>query len=257
MRISIKLKLHQNEIPIYYRTALVSYLKKLMEDTPYFDLYYNRRFPKPFTFAVYLPLRKVEGDKIFLNPTPIGETFITWNLSFADPKLGLTIVSRMLKVREYNWRDQMKFEVLSIDPREEKFPEGKTKVIFKTLSPVLVRKRDKDGKRRTIEIDKLCPQHNEECKEFEEEFNRVQERIFKTLGYPYRWIKIKPIEPKGEAIRTIWSNTDGKIVKILAYSGLFELEGPSEVLKLLYQKGLGEKTAEGFGMVEVHQPNTI
>jgi CRISPR-associated endoribonuclease Cas6 len=142
----------------------------------------------------------------------------------------------------------MEFEVENLQPKEEKFPEGTSKVIFKTLSPLIVRKKTEDGKRVVIEPDDPS---------FEEEFNRVQEKIFKTLGYPYRWIKIKPIEPKGEAIRTIWSNTDGKIVKIPAYSGLFELEGPSEVLKLLYQKGLGEKTAEGFGMVEVHQPNTI
>ncbi|RTZ67890.1 MAG: hypothetical protein DSZ30_05030 [Aquificaceae bacterium] len=32
---------------------------------------------------------------------------------------------------------------------------------------------------------------------------------------------------------------------------MFELEGNPEVLKKLYQKGLGQRTAEGFGMCEV------
>jgi len=40
-------------------------------------------------------------------------------------------------------------------------------------------------------------------------------------------------------------------LKIPSYEGIFELEGNPEVLKKLYQKGLGQRTAEGFGMCEV------
>ena len=84
MRFSLKLSLPKAEIPVYYRTAFVSYIKKTLEETPYFDLYYRRKFPKPFTFAVYLPIKSIEGDRVLLKSTPSGEVFITWNISFAD-----------------------------------------------------------------------------------------------------------------------------------------------------------------------------
>ena len=251
MRFSIKLTLPKPEIPIYYRTAFVSYIKKLLEGTPYFDLYYNRKFPKPFTFAVYLPIKTIEGDKILLKTDQSGETFITWNISFADPKLAVTFASEILKKQTHNWRNEIELQLKEIKPVEDKIPEGATKVVVKTLSPILIRDKNKKVVEPTEQ-------------RFEKEFNEVQERIFKTLGYPYSWVKIRPkrCEKKSSfycikklvvklKLAKYEKETQKELLKLPSYEGIFELEGQPEVLKKLYQKGLGQRTAEGFGMVEV------
>ena len=254
MRFSLKLSLPKAEIPVYYRTAFVSYIKKTLEGTPYFDLYYRRKFPKPFTFAVYLPIKSIEGDRVLLKSTPSGEVFITWNISFADAKTALAFAGGIIKNLRHNWRKEVEFHLEGINPVEEKFPEGANRIFFKTLSPIHL--RDKSGK--VIE-----PTHPD----FEKEFNEVQSRIFKTLGYPYEWVKIRPkkcdknpsffcikkrvVKLKLEGYR---KETQKEYLKLPAYEGIFELEGHPEVLKKLYQKGLGQRTAEGFGMVEVYTP---
>jgi CRISPR-associated endoribonuclease Cas6 len=226
-------------------------MKKILEGTPYFDLYYTRKFPKPFTFAVYLPIKTIEGNKILLKTEPNKEVFITWNISFTDTKLSVTFVSELLKKRAHNWRNEIEFSLIDIKSLEEKFPEGATKVVFKTLSPIHL--KDKDGKA----IEPTRP-------DFEEEFNKVQKRIFETLGFPYGWISVKPkkcnkeknffcikkrvVKLKLEGYRR---ETQKELLKIPAFEGIFEVEGKPEVLKLLYQKGLGQRTAEGFGMIEI------
>jgi len=251
MRFSIKLSLPKPELPIYYRTAFVSYIKKLLEGTPYFDLYYNRKFPKPFTFAVYLPIKTIEGNKILLETDQSGETFITWNVSFADSKLAITFASEILKKQHHNWRNEVELQLKEIKPVEDKIPENATKVVFKTLSPILIRDKNKKV------VEPTDPK-------FEEEFNKVQERIFKTLGFSYSWVKIRPkrCEKKSNfycvkkvvvklKLAKYEKETQKELLKLPAYEGIFELEGQPEVLKKLYQKGLGQRTAEGFGMVEV------
>ncbi len=251
MRLSIKLTLPKPEIPVYYRTAFVSYIKKLLEGTPYFDLYYRRKFPKPFTFAVYLPIKTIQGNKILLKTNPNGGVFITWNISFADPKLAVTFASEIIKKQSHSWRNEVEFRVKDIKPLKEKFEEGTRRVIFRTLSPLYL--KGKDGK--PVEPS---------SEGFEAEFNAVQRRIFKTLGFPYRDVKIKPKRCEKEGSFYCYKRKVVKLklagyerekgdelLKLTAYDGIFELEGEPEVLKLLYQKGLGQRTAEGFGMVEV------
>jgi CRISPR-associated endoribonuclease Cas6 len=246
MRFSIKLSLSKPEIPIYYRTALVSYMKKILEGTTYFDLYYKKKFPKPFTFAVYLPIKKIEENKILLKAGKNKQPFITWNVSFADTKLALTFTSEIYKKQKHRWRNEVEFSLIGIELLKEKLPPETEKVIFKTLSPVVVRGKDK----------KVIPPTAEN---FEEEFNKVQKKIFETLGFNYEPVRIKPKKCdnlnyfciKKQVIKMIWSNTENKVVKIPSYDGIFELEGNSEILKMLYRKGLGEKTSDGFGMVEV------
>jgi CRISPR-associated endoribonuclease Cas6 len=64
-------------------------------------------------------------------------------------------------------------------------------------------------------------------------------------------IKKRVVKLKLEGYR---KETQKEYLKLPAYEGIFELEGHPEVLKKLYQKGLGQRTAEGFGMVEVYTP---
>ncbi|NPB05419.1 MAG: CRISPR-associated endoribonuclease Cas6, partial [Aquificae bacterium] len=248
MRFSVKLKLKEPKVPHHYRTAFVSYLKKLLEGTPYFDLYYTKKFPKPFTFAVFLPIKTIEKDAIYLQPSPSGETFLTWNLSFADPKLALTLLAKLTdqKGRKHNWRNLVEFELLGVEPKEEKFPEGASKITVKTLSPVYL--KAKNGKT-------LLP----DDPAFEAELNAVQAKVFKTLGLPYEPIKfrVKTCEGNGKpcykkrVVKVLWREGGERPYPIDAFDGTFELEGPPEVLKNLYRKGLGQRTAQGFGMIEV------
>ncbi|RTZ69528.1 MAG: hypothetical protein DSZ30_02405, partial [Aquificaceae bacterium] len=141
--------------------------------------------------------------------------------------------------------------LITIKPLEEKISENTSKLVFKTLSPIHL--KDKSGK----VVESTDPK-------FEEEFNKVQKRIFETLGNPYSWIKIKPkrcgknlnyfcVKKKVVKLKLAGyeRETQRGYLKILSHEGIFELEGNPEVLKKLYQKGLGQRTAEGFGMCEV------
>jgi CRISPR-associated endoribonuclease Cas6 len=252
LRVSLLFQTPQGEIPIDYRTAFVSLIKKTLEGTPYFDLLYKRKYPKPFTFSVYFPIKSVNGEKVYLKTQKEKETFFKLFLSSTDSVLLLHILDGLNKIKTFNWRNSFKFQFVKIEkalpPPEIK--DGTLEV--KTMSPIHL----KDKNRKPL----LPPAVGEEnffkkLEEFNREFNEIQRRIFEALNLPYGEVFILPKNWKKKVIKISFGRVkkehNREYLNITAFDGEFILKGNEEVLKALYFKGLGQRTAEGFGMVSV------
>src|SRR4030042_5193633 len=139
MRFSMIFKINNPELPIDYRSGFISLLKASFEmarkDT-YLKLYEANTL-KPFTFSVYFGNKsKVKNNMVFLNT----ERFIL-NFSTASFELGTYFYNGLLKIRK-DLRQFPLFEARitleNVEMRREIQIKEDT-VVFKTLSPFLVR----------------------------------------------------------------------------------------------------------------------
>ena len=252
LRLALLFQTPQGEIPIDYRTAFVSLIKKTLEGTPYFDLYYGRKYPKPFTFSVYFPIKSVDGRKVYLKPSKGGNVNFKLFLSSTDSLLLLHILEGLNRIKTYNWRNVFKFQFVRIE-KSLPPPEIRDKTLeVKTMSPIHL--KDRNGKPL------LPPPVGEadffkKLEEFNEEFNQVQRRIFEALNLPYGEVLIIPKWWKKKVVKLSFGRVrrehNREFVTVTAFDGEFILKGDEEVLKALYYKGLGQRTAEGFGMVSI------
>lgn len=119
-------------------------------------------------------------------------------------------------------------------------------VTFKTLCPALI--ETKDGK-------PILPSDNVE--DFNIEFNAIHDRIFKDIrGYGLkRALEFEPLSLKKQVVKHTLEGFREKTGKpymtLTCFEGSFRLSGDPEDLRLLYQIGIGLRTGQGFGMVEV------
>jgi len=245
LRLSLIFEIPQLEIPIYYRTAFVSLIKKTLEGTEYFDLYYRRKFPKPFTFSVFLPIERISSDRILLRKPIKGLPFLKLFISSTDAVLLLQIVASLGEIKTYSWRNEIKLRFLKADKTlpPPKVEDGS--LLIRTMSPIFL--RSKDG--RALFPPKPQEENFEEkLKEFNREFNEIHRRIFETLKLPYREVKVIPLSWKRRVVKLRFREVENLLVE--AFDGKFALYGDEETLKALYYKGIGNRTSEGFGMVD-------
>ena len=118
------------------------------------------------------------------------------------------------------------------------------KIIFKTNSPVII----EDSNDNPI---------NYESENINQHLNRNTNNIFKTLFD--RELKselvFKPIKLEKQVVKhtlkEFRAKTGKPIMFLTGFRGIFELSGHPEDLELIYKIGLGNKTSQGFGMIEV------
>lgn len=106
----------------------------------------------------------------------------------------------------------------------------------------------KDGK-------PILPSDNVE--DFNIEFNAIHDRIFKDIrGYGLkRALEFEPLSLKKQVVKHTLKGFREKTGKpymtLTCFEGSFRLSGDPEDLQMLYQIGIGLRTGQGFGMVEV------
>jgi CRISPR-associated endoribonuclease Cas6 len=128
----------------------------------------------------------------------------------------------------------------------EIIPEEKVEnneVLFKTNSPIL------------LENDKKPILFNESI--FEDVLNEnIKQRFLKILNRkPKEKVKFEPLEMGKVVVKHTLKSFREKTKKPIMYltgsAGKFKLTGDSEDLQIIYQTGLGLRTNQGFGMVNV------
>ncbi|MCX7771341.1 MAG: hypothetical protein N2202_09745, partial [Proteobacteria bacterium] len=140
-------------------------------------------------------------------------------------------------------------------------------VVFKTLSPVLLEIQvvdDSEGRQKKKDIRILPPMKEGEVDDkFNEAFTSIHKGILKDImgeewvdKYFNEPLEFIPVSLKKRVIKhtisAYWqSNPDDPIMKFTCFDGCFKLKGNQEVLQMLYQIGIGVRTGQGFGMVEV------
>lgn len=233
MRVRISLK-GKGQIPFNYNLALAGaiygFIKRADLDLAY-SIHSSTDY-KFFTFSwLRIPERKISEKGIFVN----GNAHF-----FVSSPIGRMVTAFIegLFERPYIEIDRTRFEVDTI--KILKSPKFTRKMVFSTLSPIIVRTAEEESSHLRI-ID-LYPTDQ---KFYENLKSNLIEKYRKLYNDKKEDISFsKPISVKPVRIRI--KNTFHR-----ASHMIFEANGDSELLRLGYETGFGEKNSMGFGMVRI------
>jgi CRISPR-associated endoribonuclease Cas6 len=254
-----------------YRRRFISFLKKAFREGD--KKVSNRIYPegrnpapkrrKPFTFSVYLGKSfKASKDAILTSP-PYQFLFST-----GDPIIATVFYNGVLKLKSSDYSLDMSaltgskyhLQIEDISLEKEEVIKGNA-VFFKTKQPVILTHPDKG---RNDENYYLTPENDE----WVEILNRrLKEDYFRVTGRELKgdigFLHVLNTEPLKQLVA--WGKLDKsfienpiKVTKIKHYGGylkgfkgLFLLCGPRELLQFVYQYGMGIRTGQGFGYLDI------
>jgi len=221
-------------LPVDYRSGFMSIIKSVTqsESSICYDIYFGHRVVKPYTFAVYFGKNStIKNEYIFFNG------HIQFNFKTNSKGILLWLYNHLYREKKFPLYNLV-VEVKNINVIKEKIIEN-NKIIFKTLSPLLVRSHENPNHY-------LCPkcENFDGDEKFYEAFKFNIKELLRNLNIEYNEVKFTPIRMKKITIKHM-----GMIFP--AGAGIFQLDGIPEVLNLINQIGLGSRRTQGFGMVEV------
>jgi CRISPR-associated endoribonuclease Cas6 len=231
---SLNLPIHYNHI---LQAIVYSYLEKGMSDKLHETGYplEKRRF-KLFTFSRLFGRFAIDSSKIRFSE------HVKWSVASAHTEFLESLALNLVRERSLH----VGKTPCIVEGVEVLFSPEAENLLVRAISPITTYSTlyDAEGKKKTYYYSP-----------FEDEFGQL---ISKNLVKKHKamngrmtsddWtVSLKPLRV---------SFKDGKILKfkgtvIKAWNGLYEISGPSELLKLALDTGLGSKNSQGFGMVEV------
>lgn len=235
MRIKITFEFEKQTIPIDYRRGFLSILKHCLNisENDLYERLYGKQEIKPFSFAVNL------GSKVKFNKVDrvieLDKTPKTLTISCNSPETITHLYNGIRKINEYPFF-QNKFLRNIKEHRIYLQHESKISAdceVFKTLSPVLV---------KIPETEKYLLPHSPD---FELALNHHLKICCENFtNIPFTPVSFKNISTKKQVIFHYGFLFD-------AFTGRFLIEGKNEILKLIYDVGLGVRRSQGFGLLEV------
>jgi len=233
MRFEIRCKLEKKVISTDYRRKILSFFKRSLEEynADIKKAIYDDPERRNFTFSVYLPVEKIEKDRVYLKNNDIKIFLSVENMMEALHFLNALIGSKGKKFS----MGENSFVVESIHKRQEK-EIVRDEVIFKTLSPIVIREV-REGKNswyhdfdeKGMEILKKNTLYN------------LKNKFYKSSLEEFEVVPIK-------TRRTVVSFYKSKFPVTL---GTFYVKADKKILNYLYKSGFGSRSSAGFGMLEV------
>ncbi len=228
---------------------------------------------KPFAFSVVIPSGKTsKKEKIIIDDTFkiedtvfyfTSESFISFFVSSPDYQFIVNLYNGLLNMKEFGFGNDITLKLEKVFMLNEKKING-DEVTFRTNSPVLI--EDKDGKPLLpFQISSaLIPQPSTfNLQPFNNHFNETHNRILEDIraengkkGHGlYREIGFIPVNLKKQVVkhtlRGFREKTGKPYMTLTTFQGCFALKGDPRDLQTLYQVGIGLRTGQGFGMVDV------
>lgn len=258
-----KILLRSDKLPLIYRHIFMSMIKEALKQSnpDYKDkLYPDKNFEKtkvakPFTFSIMMPPgRKLETGTIDINGKTITDkifyypegSYLSFLLSSSDYEFVMNLYNGLIKMKRFEYSSDIKFEYLNSMLLNEK-DITENEITFKTLSPILVENKN----------EKPVLPIQESLQNFNDELNIIQDKIFKDVrgfGLKSR-LNLTPLNIRKQVVkhtlRGFREKTGRDYMTLTCFEGTFKLQGSPEDLHLLYQTGIGLRTGQGFGMVEV------
>lgn len=236
MRLKLNFGLENEHLPIQYRECVLSFIKLSLSeyDMEYFKKFYNNKdnIIKPYTFSVFFKSPEFKENEIIINNKKLDI-----NLSIADYEASIIL---------YNAFNQQKNKKFSLNRNswtlknismlmEKKISSNE--IIIKFMSPLVVRSRQnqKDF------------YYSFEHKEFLDIIKiNIKEQLSIT-NFPENIVDTFSLEPV-KAKKVIVKFYEKKMETSV---GIFKMSGDKELLKYLYEAGLGSRHSAGFGMFEI------
>ena len=238
MRLSLEIELENEKFPKDKNRVILSILKKALEDydKEYYDKLYADPSRKDFTFSMYMG----RGCEFLRDEIVIPDKKIILNFSFYEPYDGLMFYNALVGFRgKKHPIAENSAAVKNIWVRNEK-PILLENVVFKALSPVVVRDHNGDNKKtwyyslneqkgREIFI------RNLEC-QIVDKFGDAAKYDLKDMEFEF---KSKDVRVKNYSI------------DILSNIAIMKVSAKQYILDYIYKAGVGSKRSMGFGMLEI------
>jgi CRISPR-associated endoribonuclease Cas6 len=263
MRIKILIK--AEKIPVIYRHRIVSLIKEALKksDKDYKEFLYGNKITKPFTFNLVPPFKKeikeaeiqIDNkfkikDKVFYS----GSHYFSLYISSPDYRFIISLFNGLKRLKIFDFSsyenmlvdgEKIVLQIKNVAVLNER-PVKKEEIVFKTNSPIIV--EDKNDKPVLFSD-----------KNFERELNEITDRILasshikgKGLEKPLRFEPIKMSKQVVKhTLKSFREKTGKPVMYLTGNSGVFKLSGHPKDLEILYKIGIGNRTGQGFGMVEV------
>lgn len=236
MRLKLNFDLENEFLPIQYRKSVMSFIKLSLSeyDEQYYKKYYNDKdtIMKPYTFAMFFRSPKFENDRIIVK-----DKRLELNISIADYETSVILYNA------FNHQKNKKFSLdknswilkninMSLDRKIDT-----EEITIKFMSPLVVRSR--------LENKDYYYSYNDE--EFKDILKINIKQQLKITDIPINLV---------DSFDIVAINFKKIIVKfyekkIETTSGIFKISGNKQLLKYLYDAGMGSKRSSGFGMFQI------
>lgn len=236
MRFRLNFSLENERFPIQYRKNILSFIKLSLSkySEEYYKKLYNEKdnIIKPYTFAVFFNNAVFKSEEIIIK-----DKKFNINFSVADYEIAVALYNAFNHQKRIKFsinNNSWKLENISM-LNEKKIDAENLKIKF--LSPLVVRSRENEKDYY----------YSYESPEFEEILKINIKEQLKITNIPQEKIdtfSIKAIDPKKVIIKFYEKKMECSL-------GIFEINGDQELLKCIYQMGLGSRHGSGFGMFEI------
>ena len=236
MRFKLYFRLENENFPIQYRKSILSYIKFALAEynEEYFKRFYNEKdnIIKPFTFSVFFKFPKIIEENILIESKEF-----ELNISIENYETAIILYNAFNKQRYKKFSIYQNSWILQgIEMMMEKEIHDES-IKIKFLSPLCVRKHQ----------DKKDYYYSYVHEEFEDMLKINIKQQLQISDLPEEIVdnfKIAPIESKKVIIKFYEK-------KIECSTGIFNIQGDINLLKYLYQAGIGSKRSSGFGMFQI------
>ena len=250
LSLNIEYQAYGGKLPINYHYELSAWIYKVIAqgDQQYAEWLHLNGFSekhrnfKLFVFSkLYSPATKPEGDRLIFRSDKA-----SFYLSLLPEKSTEAFIKGIFREQVFSLGDKIskvQFRVLQIEMISP--PDFTNQYVFKTISPVVVSANQENSRYpRYVSPDE----------------NGYGQLIINNLKEKYRLFYNKIFDGDTNFEFELLSPIRSKLIKIKAglkeetqvrgFIFAFRLVADSELLKIMYDAGLGEKNSQGFGCVE-------
>ncbi len=236
MRLKLNFDLENESLPIQYRKSVMSFIKLSLSeyDEQYYKKYYNDKdtIMKPYTFAMFFRNPKFENDRIIIK-----DKRLELNISIADYETSIILYNAFNHQKNKKFSlDKNSWTLKNINMSLDKKIDTE-EITIKFMSPVVVRSH--------LENKDYYYSYNAE--EFKNVLKINIKQQLKITDIPINLVDsfdIVAIDPKKIIVKFYEK-------KIETTSGIFKISGNKQLLKYLYDAGMGSKRSSGFGMFQI------
>lgn len=263
----IKLTFKADKLPILYRHRFMALIKEALGrvNANYKASLYpdksseHSKIAKPFCFSVSMPFGwTTKKEKIIIdNGVEIEDDVfyfpqksnIAFCISSSEYQFMLCLYNGLFETKEFKFSDNILLKLDRGFMINEKQILG-NEVVFETNAPILI--EDKNGRPLLPIASRASP-----VASFNEHFNAVHDRILKNIRGEglYKEIEFIPVKLKKQVVKHTMKGFREKTGKpymtLTCFEGCFRLKGDPRDLQMLYQIGIGLRTGQGFGMVDI------
>ena len=236
MRLKLNFNLENEFLPIQYRKSVMSFIKLSLSEynEQYYKQYYNDKdtIIKPYTFATFFRNPKFEDDKIVIE-----DRRLELNISIADYETSIILYNAFNHQKNKRFSlDKNSWTLKNINLSLDKKIDSE-ELTIKFMSPLVVRSH----------IDKKDYYYSYGNENFKDMLKINIKQQLKITDLPEELVykfNIQAIQAKKVIVKFYEK-------KIETSTGIFKISGDKQLLKYLYDAGIGSKRSSGFGMFQI------